>query len=172
MNYTDTKIYKLECNVTGKVYIGSTSRKYLSERLCHHRRDYELYKQGKCGYITSFKVLENNDYDIVLIVNQHCNDKNERNALERHYIETIECVNKNHPGRTRKEYEIINKDTIKANKKKYQEDHKEETKLYKKEYYEKNKDKILAKTNCPICNITVNNLCRHLKTKKHIENSI
>ncbi len=135
MNYANTKIYKIVCNVTDKIYIGSTSRKYLSERLCYHKRDYELYKEGKCGYITSFQVLENNDYGIVLLANHPCNDKNERNAIERHYIETIECVNKNHPGRTRKEYEILNKDSIRDYQKQYQEDHKDETEIYRKEYY-------------------------------------
>ena len=117
MNYANTKIYKIVCNVTGKVYIGSTTRKYLSERLAHHRSDYDLYKKGKKGYITSIQVLENNDYDIILLENFPCNDKNERNARERHYIETIECVNKQYPGRTKHEHYEDNKKTIMLKKK-------------------------------------------------------
>ena len=104
MNYANTKIYKIVCNKTGKVYIGSTTKKYLSDRLAGHRRDYEAYLLKEKGFITSFYILENNDYEIVLIENFPCQDKNEKNARERNYIENIECVNKQHPGRSKAEW--------------------------------------------------------------------
>ncbi len=172
MKYADTKIYKIVCNITGKVYIGSTTRKYLSERLAHHRQDYELYKKGINGYITSFQVLENNDYHIILLENFPCDNKNERNARERHYIETIECVNKQLPGRTKKEYASANKEKTDEYQKEYREINKESIKSYRKAYYEINKEKVLAKAKCSICQIMVNKLPRHLKTKKHIDNCV
>ncbi len=176
MNYANTKIYKIVCNVTGKVYIGSTTRKYLSERLAHHRQDYELYKKGINGYITSFQVLENNDYNIILLANHPCNEKNERNAIERNYIETIDCVNKYHPGRTKKEYVTLHKEKTAEYQKEYQKEYRQSNQDTIKEkqqtYYAKNKERILAKTNCPICNIMVNKISRHLKTKTHINNCV
>jgi hypothetical protein len=64
--------------------------------------------------------LKNNNYDIILLENVSCINKDELKARERFYIETLECVNKVIPGRTNQEYAA---------------DHKEQ----RKEYYEKHK---------------------------------
>ena len=110
VNYENGKIYKLVCNETGLIYIGSTAQKYLSIRLSGHKWDYKNYLKGKTNYITSFKVLENGNYDIILLENYSCNDKYELKARERLYIETNECVNKCIPNRTQIEYVESNKD--------------------------------------------------------------
>eukprot|EP01050_Picozoa_sp_SAG11_P027380 SAG11_NODE_6909_length_1227_cov_20.484043_1_plen_39_part_01 len=36
VNYKNGKIYKIQCFVTNKIYIGSTSQLYLSQRLKDH----------------------------------------------------------------------------------------------------------------------------------------
>ena len=81
------------------------------------------------SYISSFQVLENNNYDIILIESYPCETKDQLYSRERHYIETLDCVNLVIPGRNRKEYRnlpdrieirkqylIDNKDKIKKTK--------------------------------------------------------
>jgi hypothetical protein len=92
VNYQDGKIYKIVCNVTGKVYIGSTT-KLLAERLRGHCKDFQNYQDGKGHYVTSSIVLENNDYDIHLIENYPCKYKHELLIRERNFAETLDCVN-------------------------------------------------------------------------------
>ena len=115
VNYENSKIYKIVDNTNDNIYIGSTT-KLLCQRLAGHRTNYELYKNKGLKYITSFKILENGDYDIVLLLNYPCNSKEELHAKERYYIETLSCVNKNIPGRSIKErmklYYADNKEEI------------------------------------------------------------
>ena len=73
VNYKQGKIYKIECNVTGLIYIGSTCKKKLSGRMTNHRYDYKKYLKGKKKYLSSFKVMENKDYVIILIEDFPCN---------------------------------------------------------------------------------------------------
>lgn len=168
VNYGNGKIYKIVCNKTGLIYIGSTTKKLLCQRLTAHKTDYNKYKNGKYNFITSFKVLENDDYNIILLENFPCNSKDELHARERFYIESIECVNKYIPTRTNKEYYEQNKEKIIDRMKEYQENNKENIKQYKKEYYENHKDKINKKIECECgCKYTHQNKARHIKTKKH-----
>ena len=109
VNYNNAKIYKIVCNKTGLVYIGSTCKK-LCQRLSAHRTSYKRFLNGKSTKkILSFKVLENNDYDIVLIELCPCNTKEELHKKERNYIETLECVNKIHLGRSSAQHYQDNK---------------------------------------------------------------
>jgi hypothetical protein len=43
VNYQEGKIYKIISPLTDKIYVGSTTKKYLSERLCRHLCDYKRY---------------------------------------------------------------------------------------------------------------------------------
>lgn len=147
--YQRGKIYKLVCNKTGKVYYGSTCEKRLSIRKAKHKNNYKNYLAGKTNFTTSFNIIENNDYDIVLVELYPCQIKDELLARERFFIENNECVNKSIPGRSQKES--------------------------KKNYRLTHKDFIHRKILCSHCNscITSNNLSRHLKSKKcikHLEN--
>ena len=94
-------------------------------------------------YVTSYKVIENGDCSIILLENYPCENKEQLNARERFYIETIECVNKNIPTRTIKEYYEKNKDMILEQKKQYYEKNKDIILEQNKQYYEKNKDTLL-----------------------------
>ena len=103
-DYQNSKIYKIVCNITGKIYIGSTTQKYLASRLSEHVRDYKNYTTvGKRSYITSFEVIKQGNYDMVLLESYPCNNKMELHAKERYYIENNDCVNKCIPTRTNKE---------------------------------------------------------------------
>jgi hypothetical protein len=146
VNYENGKVYKIICNITGLIYIGSTAEILLSNRLGKHRRDYRSFLNGKYHYVSSFKILENNNYDIILLETYPCNNKYELKARERFYIESLNCVNKNIPNRTVKEYYEDNKQKIleynKQYNKKYREQNKQKIAEYKKEYYNDNKQKL------------------------------
>ena len=64
VNYELAKIYKIVCNKTGMVYIGSTCQRLLSQRLSGHVRGYRQWKNGKIYYTTSYRIIENDDYFI------------------------------------------------------------------------------------------------------------
>jgi hypothetical protein len=155
-DFSKAKIYKIVCNVTGFVYIGSTVQK-ISQRLRSHRFDYKKYLDGEYHYVTSFKILENANYEIILIEDYPCERKEELLARERHWIENTVCVNKHIPTRTfkewshdnkekldeyRKEYHINNKEKHNETSKEYRKNNREYMKERDKEYYLKNKEKI------------------------------
>jgi predicted GIY-YIG superfamily endonuclease len=120
------KIYKIECNVSGLIYIGSTI-KTLEQRLRKHESRYKSYLKQEAKYITSIKILENDDYNITLIRDYPCKSKKELTNMEggyiryRHVYEEGICVNKVIPGRTMVEYRQDNKDMIKQNAKIYRD---------------------------------------------------
>ena len=135
------RIYKIVCNKTGMVYVGSTIQT-LKYRLTKHKCNYKCYLNGKGHYTTSFKILENNDYYIDLIEEFNYNTKKDIFDKESGYIREIECVNKYIPNRTKKEYYNDNKDKRNEYGKKYYEDNKDKLNENKKKYTQDNKDKI------------------------------
>lgn len=163
VNYQNGKIYKIVSNVTDDVYIGSTCEK-LSQRLAKHRANYKLYLNGKCNYVTSIKIIETGDYDIILIENYPCETKEELHARERFHIENNNCVNKCIPGRKPKESKI-----------EYYNNNKEYFKEYRKEYYNENMEQIKLKNSekitCEICGKTYtrNHKLRHQRSKFCLE---
>jgi len=148
-DYSQAKIYKIECNITNEVYYGSTTLS-LSQRITHHkaRRD--------CSAI---KIIDIGNFNIKVIEEYPCNSKKELEARERWYIENNLCVNERIPGRTRKEWREDNRDKILAQKKKYREANKVEIEAH-------NSTKI--KCECG-CEIRRNDLARHRRTKRHAD---
>mgnify|MGYP003660245864 CR=1 FL=1 len=173
-NYQDGKIYKIISQHTNKCYVGSTTLKYLSSRLVQHRYNYE-----KNSGTTSKYILELGDYEIVLLESCPCNSKDELHVRERHYMDILDCVNKN-KSRTKEEmkqyhsqYRLDNKDKIAIQKKNYKKLHKEAIAIQRKNYRDLNKDKIAEKNKIKItcdCGAEVrkSHILRHKKTKKHI----
>jgi hypothetical protein len=140
IDYQNGKIYKIVDNTNGNIYVGSTTKKYLSQRLTAHVKAYKRHLNGKHNYMTSFKILENKNYDILLIELCPCNSVEELRTRERYHIETIKCVNKNIAGRSSKEWREDNKEKIKI----YKEDNKEQIQKNQKEYQNNNRIKISA----------------------------
>ena len=173
VNYELGKIYKLVCNDTGMTYFGSTAQSTLAKRLGQHKDGYKKYKKGTYGNCTSFKILENGNYDMILVEDYPCERKEQLIARERWYIENNECCNKEIPGRTNKEYYVENKEKISERCKKYQEENKEKIAEIKKKYREENKEKISEKIRCECCDCEVSrsSWLRHTKSKKHQANS-
>ena len=157
VNYQLGKIYKIECNITGEVYVGSTCEPLLARRLAGHVSNYKRYLNGKGNYVTSFKILENNDYDIVLIEKYPCNDKDELLVRERYWTKQIECINK------LKNQGLFNELGETEYNKQY-------NKKYYEEHYEANKDRYNQKHTCECGGCySFTHKSRHMKTAKHMK---
>jgi len=159
VNYSNGKIYKIVCDTTNLVYIGSTTEKYLSRRLEAHKQGYRRFKEGQSNRCcTSSQVLEANTYSIILLELVDFKTKDELVAKERYYIETIPCVNKVIPLRTIKEYREANKEKISAqNKKRIQK------------YKEAHKEQLSKPIECECGGrYSFLNKGAHLKTQKHV----
>lgn len=117
--YSNGKIYKLVCEETQRIYIGSTIQ-LLSRRLHGHSK----HKKNLC---------KSNDFinpKIYLIEDYPCERKEQLLSRERFHIENTECVNVRFPIRTREQ------------RKKQKKEWDEKNKEYTKQYRENNKDKI------------------------------
>jgi len=135
-DYSRGKIYKLVCNISNKIYIGSTCEPTLARRLANHVSDFKKWKNGKHRKITSFEIIEQGDYYIELLEIYPCTINEELLKRERFYIKSLDCINKI------KNLNCTDEDKKERNKI-YQGNNKDKIKEYKKEYYIKNKDKIL-----------------------------
>lgn len=143
INYGNGKIYKIEPinGEDGDVYIGSTTKQYLSQRMTAHRTNYKCFLNGKGANVTSFKLFDKYGIDnchILLLESVNAHSKDELHAREAHYIKTISCVNKVIPLQTKKEYSEVNKDKIKE----WREANRDALLIKKKEYRNANKDKM------------------------------
>ena len=160
VNYNQGKIYRIEpisLGVTGDIYIGSTTKKLLSQRMSHHRNMF----RNNTKPLSAFKLFEkygSENLRIVLIELYPCGSKDELESREAFYIKNNKCVNKKIPLQTRAEYREKNK-SKKA--------------LMDKKYYNKNKHEIISKrqnqkVTCECgCDVLKCNLNSHKKTKRH-----
>lgn len=135
--YEKAKIYRLVCNITGLNYYGSTVQQ-LHQRKSGHKTS---FNRG-CN-LTSSKIIEGGNYDIILVEEFPCENKNQLEARERYYIDNNECINKNIPTRTNKEYYKDNKNVISERHKKYNEENEEKVQKLKSDYYKKNKEALI-----------------------------
>jgi len=127
--YSRGKIYKIVDNTNGNVYYGSTVRT-LSWRLTKHKES-----GNKC---MSKYIIENGNYNIILIENYPCESREQLESREAHYITNNECINIMTPGRTHKEWYQENRERILIKmKNKVKTD---ERKQYEIDYSIKNKD--------------------------------
>ena len=155
--YNQSKIYKIEPITEHEeqdIYIGSTTKKYLSQRLQQHKNDFKKFLNNKLGNITIFNLFNKygiDNFNIYLLENYNCNDINELRTKEGEYIKNLACINKRIECRTRKEYLYDNKEKIKEHKKEY----------------DKERGKIKVICSCG-CEIGKKELKRHERSNKHI----
>ena len=143
--YSRGKIYKIVSDCIHDIYVGATCEPTLGKRLTKHKGQMRLWEEGKYGYTSSYKILQQPHYDIVLIEEFPCQNKDQLHARERYWIEnTPNCINKCIPTQTKKEYNEKNKDKI--------------------------KEKRQQKITCQTCGSVVSkcNISTHTKTKKHL----
>jgi hypothetical protein len=127
VNYTNGKVYKIgpivEMLDEGDIYIGSTCKEYLSQRMDTHRQKYRQWKKGgKTGKIYSYDLFDKygiNNCKITLLEVSSCNSVHELKARESHYIRTMKCVNKYIPNRTEKDWVADNKEHLSNYRKNY-----------------------------------------------------
>ena len=141
-DYQRGKIYKIVCNITNKIYIGSTCEPTLARRLAKHVGCFKSWKKdSKKSYTTSFEILEGNNYYIELLELCPCTIKEELFARERFYIKNNECVNKhknlNMTKEDKKEYLNITKEDKKEYDKKYKIYVLQKNPDFNKEHYQK-----------------------------------
>ena len=136
----------------------------LCKRLSGHVANYTSSKNSNGNYITSFKIIENGDYYMELIETVPCSSFDELAKKERHYIESIDCVNNFIPGRKQQEWI--------QECKQYNENNKERKNVYMKQYRVNNKETIKAdksvKVKCSKCGREVMKvgLSKHRRTIK------
>ena len=86
------KIYQIY-NSKGERYVGSTTRKYLCQRLAEHVYTYNERKKGvKIHCCSSNKVLEGGDYKMELLQDFPCNDSNDLFQRGQFFIENLKGV--------------------------------------------------------------------------------
>jgi len=136
-DYSKGKIYKLWSPSKNLVYYGSTVQT-LAQRLGKHVGNYNCYIKDntKTSYVTSFLILECEDYKIELLEEYPCNNKKQLHKKEGEYQKSNECVNMVIAGREKKERAIIhyqeNKEKYIENATKRYEENKEAKKKYDK----------------------------------------
>lgn len=183
IDYQKGKIYKIIDNTTDNIYVGSTCEPTLARRLAKHVGNYKSYQNETYHYVSSFDILKNGNYDIILIENSPCNTKDELYARESYWSNELICINKcRNQGlwlklgqkEYHKEYFHNHKEKITENYKKYNANNKEKIIEYNKIYRENNRDKLHTqqskKYNC-LCggNYTQSHKNKHFLTKKHQE---
>jgi flagellar biosynthesis GTPase FlhF len=161
VNYANGKIYKIESSLGDKIYIGSTTKAQLSQRMTAHRGSYKTWKAGKTNMTASFLLFDEYGVEnckIVLLEDCPCESKDQLSAREAHYIRTLACVNKVIPLRTYAEFYQDNRDEMLEKNKAYRDAHRDEiaekakayretnqAAEYQKEYRESNQAKIAEK---------------------------
>jgi hypothetical protein len=149
VTFGNSKIYKITSSQSGQIYIGSTTKKYLSQRLVAHKASYKRFTKG-CGAKTmSYDILQYDDAQILLLEElPDCKSKDELRAREQEWIEHNKeiCVNKHsaHGLDTEKAqarhkaYYVANTEKVKQ----YQTDNAEHLKATKLEWVKQNPEKI------------------------------
>ena len=96
-DYSKGKIYRIVCNVTGEVYIGSTTQE-LERRLYGHIHSAVISMQ-----CSSDTIIKRGDYKIELLENYPCNSKEALLWKEREWYDKTDCINRFSPIQSRTE---------------------------------------------------------------------
>jgi len=146
--YQNSKIYKIYSDLGDKVYIGCTTKQYLSQRMARHKYDYTAWKKGKYSLVTSYVLFDEYGIDnckIELLEACPCNSIDEIRKREAHYIKTIPNIN-NHHNWTPERIEL-KKETEKTQSKEFYQKHKHELNKKAIEYYFNKRETIIEKRN-------------------------
>ena len=175
MDYSKSKIYKLYNNIDDEFYIGSTYMK-LTKRIAKHRSasSQETFKNQKL-YI-KMNDIGKDKFFIELLEEYPCENIEQLRRKEGEYIKELRpTLNKNVPGRTRKEYDIDNKEHVQERTGIYTEQHRERIKERMQSYYQQEDNKArqlewgrkIVKCECGM-DIRRSSLARHQKRQVHL----
>jgi len=144
--YEKGVIYKLCCKDLNikEIYVGSTCN--FSRRKCQHKSVVSNVDNEE--YVYRF-IRDNGGWDnweMILIENYPCSDRQQLLGRERYWYETLEAsLNMVYPNRSKKEYYDDNEEKIRGKNKKYYDANREKVLEHCKKYYEQNKQKILKR---------------------------
>lgn len=176
VNYGNGKIYKIISSNTDKIYIGSTTKKYLSQRIDEHRSAFKSNKVKKCK---SEELMQHHDAQIVLLENYPCKSKDELYARERYWYDKFKdvVVNERRPHLSEEEKRVENNEKAKKYRENNRDKINDKARVYNKKNwaltYAKHKDTILEKQKIKVVcecgsECRKSDMSKHVKTKKHI----
>jgi hypothetical protein len=147
IDYSHTFIYKICCKdpTIIDVYVGHTTN-VVKRR---HKHKYSCNTETHKTYsLYVYQFIRDNggwdNWDMIVLIELTCKDKNEALREERKYLEELKAtLNKQIPTRTNKEWNTDNKEIQRIKKKEYYETNKEIRLDQMKEYRENNREKIL-----------------------------
>jgi hypothetical protein len=156
MDYQNGKIYRIVCEETHRVYIGSTCST-LVKRLSNHK---SRIKSGKndctCKDFINPKIFLIEDYP--------CDRKDQLLMRERYHMENTDCVNLQRPIQTREE----RKEYEKKYQEKYRDRNYARTAQWRIDNHEYNKSYKRENVTCECgCIVSRSVLSRHKKSAKH-----
>jgi hypothetical protein len=162
VNYNNGKIYKIISASTNSIYIGSTTKEYLSQRISEHRARYKLYSNGAngVGYCAAMAIIKYKDHQIVLVESVPCKSKDELHAREQHHIDqnkdiVVNLYKAKHGFNNKKDYYRA-----------YHANHKAEKAVTNKQWDQRNANRYF----CPSCEYSTSkkgHFAIHMQSKKH-----
>jgi predicted GIY-YIG superfamily endonuclease len=148
--YQRGKVYAIVCNKTGRRYVGSTCEPKLARRLSSHVQDFKNW-DGEKKCCSSFNIIKDGDYYIVLLESYPCNSRDELRMCEQKHIDLCECVNKQKAFQSEEDFKECNKKWQKIYYDKNREKIAERVKQRNLQNREKNKAYRQEKVCCPTC---------------------
>ena len=193
-DYSKGKVYMIRpiCGgEDGEIYIGSTTKQYLCQRMTMHRNSYNNWKNGKYHKFTVYDLFDKyglKDCEIVLIENVNCDSIDELLQREKYHIQNNNCINRITPKQSIQEWRVLNQERLKNYRQEYRAKNIEKIKEIDKikhikdkdrrnersnNHYYTNKEDILKKMKTPfkcICGsvLRVSDKVRHLRSIKHL----
>lgn len=156
-------VYKLTCNQSGDVYVGSTED--MERRMDRHKSDCEKWVYGKGPWVSSYPIILTDDYkEEVLEVVELKGDtpearRDELRRREQYWLDVYRNLPETkdhvlnecdaHSGFDSREeyikaYREKNRDRLSAQKREYYERNKDKIKANTRKYHNKNRDRILV----------------------------
>ena len=157
INYDKTHFYRIVCKDLDikECYVGHTTD--FNTRKCQHKHDSIRNNSEKHNiYVYEF-IRENggwDNWDMVLIKTEKCDNEIDAKSKERYYIEQYKAslnkikrpyISEEEKKELYKEYYGEHREDILEQKKDYYQDKREERLKYKQEYYERERDNILER---------------------------
>jgi len=174
-DYSKSVIYKIYDNTNGDTYYGSTCNTLRYRIRGHKCIAFTKTDKRPCK---SKSIILNGDYSYCVVEEYPCENKHQLHTRERWWIENNNCINRQIPTRTHKEYDderyANNKETEQERGRNYYRNNKETQSAGRLEYYHQHKEDIKIKRSVKVlceCGILVQKyyLPKHKTTANHIK---
>ena len=131
-------VYKILCNKTDEVYVGSTITSF-NKRMIAHRFFLKKYDNGEnVSYCSAYDILRRGDYSTEILEELDTPDKRELHKCETKWIKELNSINK-----MKKAYATPEEKRETAKLRFATEEYKKKKAQWDKKYCENNKEKIL-----------------------------